>query len=414
MKVSVFTPSHDPRYLGDCYRSLRAQTYTDWEWVVYLNGPDRSWQPAQEDSRVVVRCAPTRVKGVGAAKRQACEIAGGEILVELDHDDLLTPTCLAEVRRAFADHPETSLVYSDCAQVRADLSPDPTHFGAAYGWEYSEERIDGVDYERCHSMAATPHNVGYIWYAPNHVRAIRRSTYEEAGGYDASLEVLDDQELMIRLFRLGDFHHLPRCLYLQRMHGANTQSHQQTNDFIQTQTVDYYLQHIDSLFAAWARRRSLATVTLVAGTSHMLGAPDTGDVVVLDPNAPSLPFADGTVALIRAEEVLQRVPDRAALFNECHRVLAHGGMVRTQTPSTDGRGAFQDSSHVSFWNENSFWYLTQARLRPSIPDLTARFQVSHLSTRFPSDWHRQVNVPYVFANLLAVKDGPRQGGPVLC
>jgi hypothetical protein len=414
MKVSVFTPSHDPRYLADCYRSLRAQSLTDWEWVVYLNGPNRSWQPPEPDSRVVVRCAPTGVRGVGAVKRRACEIASGDILVELDHDDLLTPTCLADVRQGFLDHPEASLVYSDFAQVRADLSPDPSRFGPAYGWEYSEEEIDGVRYQRCHAMAPTPHNVGYIWYAPNHVRAINRTAYHEAGGYDETLEVLDDQELMIRLFRLGDFHHVPRCLYLQRMHERNTQVDPTTNAFIQKQTVAYYRDHVDSLFTAWAARRGLATVTLVAGSSHMLGAPDTGDVVVLDPNAPSLPFADGSVALIRAEEVLQRVPDRAALFNECHRVLVHGGMVRTLTPSTDGRGAFQDPSHVSFWNENSFWYLTQARLRPSIPELTARFQVSHLSTSFPSDWHRDVNVPYVCANLLAVKDGPRQGGPVLC
>src|SRR5205807_10563398 len=101
----------------------------------------------------------------------------------------------------------------------------------------------------------------------------------------------------------------------------------------------FYLEHVDALFSAWARRRDLATVTLVAGSSHYGRTPDTGDVVVLDPNAPSLPFADGSVALIRAVEVLQRIPDRAALFNECHRVLAHGGAVLTQTPSTDGRGA---------------------------------------------------------------------------
>ena len=33
------------------------------------------------------------------------------------------------------------------------------------------------------------------------------------------------------------------------------------------------------------------------------------------------------------------------------------------TPSTDGRGAFQDPTHVSFYNENSFWYFTDRRLR---------------------------------------------------
>ncbi len=37
MNISVFTPSHDSRYLSDCYRSLVSQSYTDWEWVVVLN-----------------------------------------------------------------------------------------------------------------------------------------------------------------------------------------------------------------------------------------------------------------------------------------------------------------------------------------------------------------------------------------
>jgi len=31
MRVSVFTPSHDPRYLDDAFRSLREQSFSDWE-----------------------------------------------------------------------------------------------------------------------------------------------------------------------------------------------------------------------------------------------------------------------------------------------------------------------------------------------------------------------------------------------
>ena len=288
MQVSVFTPSHDPRYLADCYRSLRAQTHTDWEWVVYLNGPSRSWQPPQADPRVVVRCAPTAVRGVGAAKRLACEIAGGDILVELDHDDLLTPTCLAEVRQAFLDHPDASLVYSDSAQVRADLSPDPTHFGSAYGWEYSEER------DRGRALRALPRDGADPAQRRLHlVRAEPRAgdqphAYDEAGGYDAALEVLDDQELMIRLFTLGDFHHLPRCLYLQRMHGATPRS-------TRTPTPS---SSADRRLLPGARRRPVHRLGGTprprhrhpgAGSSHMLGAPDTGDVVVLDPSAPRCP-----------------------------------------------------------------------------------------------------------------------------
>ena len=36
MLPSVFTPSDNPRFLNDAYRSLRSQTLADWEWIVLL------------------------------------------------------------------------------------------------------------------------------------------------------------------------------------------------------------------------------------------------------------------------------------------------------------------------------------------------------------------------------------------
>ena len=413
MLVSVFTPSHNARFLDDCYRSLARQTFRDWEWVVLLNGGAKAWSPPERDDRVKVTRGKFPPK-VGAAKRAACELCSGEILFELDHDDIITSTCLQEVHDAFKVDDDTVLVFSDFAQISEDGSPNHDRFNPAMGWEYTEEEIDGVTYLRCHALAALPHNVGYIWYAPNHLRAFRRSTYLDVGGYDAQLAVLDDQELMIRLFLAGDFRHIDRCLYFQRVHSGNTQSEASTNAFIQEQTVRYYQQHIEDLAVAWSRRRGLAVVTARTSSSPWSSDPDPGEVIDVDPEKPILPYDEGAVGVIKAYELLQRLPDRAAFFNECHRVLVHGGLVLTRTPSTDGRGAFQDPSHVAFYNENSFWYLTQARLRSSLPTLTARLQVSHVRTYFPTPWERDNDIPYVEANLLALKDGPRLGGPVLC
>jgi hypothetical protein len=301
-------------------------------------------------------------------------------------------------------------VYSDFSQVNSDLSRNEHRFNAAMGWEYSDEAIGTASYLRCHAMEASPHNVGYIWYAPNHVRAIRRSAYEAVGGYNKQLAVLDDHELMIRLFMQGDFHHIHRCLYLQRIHRGNTQSEPATNRFIQQQTVRYYQDNIEALAAAWSRRHGLAVLTLRTAASPHADDADPGHVITIDPLAPRIDLAEGAVGMIKASELLQRIPNRAAFFNECHRVLCHGGLIATHTPSTDGRGAFQDPSHVAFYNENSFWYLTQRELRSSIPALTARLQVSHVRTFFPTPWHEEHAIPYVQANLLAIKDGPRQGG----
>ncbi len=407
MKVSVFTPSHAPTYLDQCWRSLLAQTYDDWEWIVLLNG-DATWAPEREDARVrVVRGSATGK--VGAAKREACALAEGAVLLELDHDDVLASDCLEAVVAAFTEHPEVVLVYSDFAQIDADGAANHDTFNLAMGWEYAPANVDGQLVNRCRALEPSPHNVAYIWYAPNHVRAFRRAAYERVGGYDGALEVLDDQDLMMRLFAEGPFLRIPRCLYLQRVHAANTQRDGRINREIQSETVERYWQGIDRLAVAWAQREGLAVVDL-----QVAAWAGPGDEV-LDPDDLVLAHGDGTVGVLRATDVLQRIRDRGRFFAECHRVLAPGGLLMTATPSTDGRGAFQDPTHVSYWNANSFWYLTQAALRertfPSYPEM--RFQVSGLRTWFPTDFDRANDIPYVAANLIALEDDVRHGGPLL-
>jgi hypothetical protein len=412
MKISVFTPSHDPRFLAAAYQSLARQSRPDWEWVVLLN-KGAQWKPPAGETRVRVSRAGSRVRGIGALKRAACELTTGDILVELDHDDLLSRGCLAAVADAFTD-PGIVCAYSDWTQVNEDGSPNHDRFDPGSGWVYSQGTLEGGGFDRCHAMAATPHNMGYIWYAPNHVRAFRRSSYEKVGGYDAELAFLDDQDLMSRLYLDGEFAQVERCLYLQRVHASMSQVEARTNAAIQEQTLVYYRQYIEAMAQVWARRNGLRCLRL--RTPVWVGDDPSDDYedVTIDPGNVSIPAGDDSVGIIKAYDVLNRVSDRAALFNEAYRVLGHAGLMLTQTPSTDGRGAFQDPSAVAYYNENSFMYLTQAALHDLIPDLKARLQISHVRTFYPSPGHEELDISYVQANLLAVKDGPRQGGPLLC
>ena len=115
--------------------------------------------------------------------------------------------------------------------------------------------------------------------------------------------------------------------------------------------------------------------------------------------------------MIRAHDFLEHVVDKIALINEIYRLLAPGGLLLSMTPSTDGRGAFQDPTHVAYYNQNSFWYYTEAQYRNFVPTIEAKFQSSRLITLFPTEWHERHNIPYVYANLIALKDGmPRNGG----
>jgi len=73
---------------------------------------------------------------------------------------------------------------------------------------------------------------------------------------------LNDQDLMSRLYHVGDFHLIDECLYLQRMHPLNTQRDQGTNSFNQAETVELYNRYIEANALAWARRRGLLALDL--------------------------------------------------------------------------------------------------------------------------------------------------------
>ena len=59
-KFSIITPEHTPKnvhYLLELYESIKAQTYSNWEWVLYLNGTMTVQDLPKEiaiDPRVVV------------------------------------------------------------------------------------------------------------------------------------------------------------------------------------------------------------------------------------------------------------------------------------------------------------------------------------------------------------------------
>lgn len=416
-RISVFTVTHHPRFLDECLDSLLLQTYEDWEWIVLLNSGAR-WRPPHDDPRLRM-FVDDSITGVGAAKRRACAEARGTVLVELDHDDILGSDALAQVAGAFDEHAGISLAYSHTAQILEDGSRDDSRFDVSNGWVYHDTTVDGRAVQYVEAMPPTPHNVSYIWFAPNHVRAYDRAAYERTGGYDATRHVLDDQDLMCKLYQVGDFHLIDKCLYLQRMHSRNTQSDADTNAFIQQETVALYDTYIEANALAWADRQGLLALDLGAAHNRpggYLGVDQHpgADVDIVATLPDRMPVDDNSVGVIRAVDFLEHVSDKVGLINELYRALAPGGLLLSQTPSSDGRGAYQDPTHVAFYNENSFWYYTERQYRNFVPEIKAAFQVSRLVTYFPTEWHEQHRIPYVTANLIALKDAtPRNGGRLL-
>ncbi len=70
------------------------------------------------------------------------------------------------------------------------------------------------------------------------------------------------------------------------------------------------------------------------------------------------PFEDNSVTEIIAHDIIEHLQYKIQTMNEAWRVLAPGGLFNVLVPTTDGRGAWQDPTHVTYWNRNSFFYYT--------------------------------------------------------
>lgn len=409
-KFSIITPTHnqkDPIFLLELYTSILNQTYTDWEWVLYLNGKCKE-QNIPESIRLnpKVRIIRTedRNTNVGAVKLAAFSLGQGDVLVEVDHDDILTEDCLEELNQAFQDS-EVGFAYSDDAVYHMTDTFIP--YNSAFGWTHREFKWRDKDLIAMNTFEPSSHSIGYIWYAPDHVRAWRTGTYHQLGGHNPNLAICDDHELCIRTYLATKMHHIPKVLYIYRVTGENT--FLKRNQDIQTKTVELFNHYAVALAERDADLKGLLKVDMGGGINRTPGYlvidQEDGDINC-DLNE-GIPLPDNSVGVLNASHVIEHLKDPIKTMREIHRVLAHGGWAFIEVPSTDGRGAFQDPTHVSYWNENSFLYYTDHNVGKYIRNNSIKFQEFRRETWFPNEWLRSINVPVVTAWLVCVKDGPR-------
>lgn len=408
MKLSVVTPTHKGTYLQELYDSLKDQTHENWEWLLYLNGGLRKEDlPSEiiEDPRINIY---HDIKGplstnVGYLKNKAFHLATGDVLVEVDHDDVITPDCLEEIAKGFED-PKIGFVYSDNAKLQDDFVP----YGSEYGWSHKPFEWKDKEYISMDSFEPSANCVSLIWFAPDHVRAWRSSVYREVGGHNPELSILDDQELMMRTYMVTLFKYIPKTLYLYRIYGDNTWL--QRNEDIQTGTVQMMLDWQQRLAERDADLRGLRKIDIGGGLFPREGYESvdiTNGAITADLNG-RWPFEDGEVGVINASHVIEHLHDKHHTMSEMHRVLADMGWAFIEVPSTDGRGAFQDPTHVSYWNQNSFWYYTRKEQAQFIYNNDIKFQDFWLDTYFPNDWMYENNIPITRAYLTAIKSDKKR------
>jgi len=408
MKVSIFTPTNDVTWLKDVYESLKEQTYEDWEWVLVQNGG--AVVPDFGDKRIKIFPFEYGQGKIGALKNFACKNSIGDIYLELDHDDLLTPDCLEKVVKVFKDDPEVTMVFSNFAQVDMKMKT-ANIWSKYYGWEYRPFKYKDHDLLEVVSPLPIPQNLSRIWFAPNHVRAWRANSYWEMGGHDISMNISDDHDLVSRNYIHGKIHWIDECLYIYRLHTDNYTF--QRNAEIQTTMWDNYDKYIWDLAGKWADTEGLRKIDLCGAIKPFRDYEtyDRHNATIVGDLDKKWKLEDNSVGVLRAEDAVEHMKDPIHTMNEAWRVLKHGGFFMINVPNTDGRGAFQDPTHKSYWNANSIWYYTRKDMHKFIePECKAKFQVVRVRDWQPNDGCKEHNIWYTEAHLIAVKDGKRFHG----
>lgn len=416
---SIFTPSHNTRYIRDALRSLRQQTFQDFEWVVALNGPAVAPTELKEYDKARLLQVPGDIKGVGALKRFACERAKGRLLLELDHDDMLAPHALAIIKQYY-EQTGAQFLYSDFAQFYGNGSS--CTFTQTLGWEQYAVEYNGRTYQAMRAFDPEPTSIATIHFAPNHVRVWDADLYTEVGGHAPELHVADDLDLILRSYiGRGEFCHIPHCLYFYRMQDFDGNTYIQHNADIQRLQQQISNKYFYQLIAEWSRRNDYLQLDLGGRINKPEGytSVDLFDADVLCDVTDGLPFADNSVAVVRAQDFLEHIHRCAprcnhkhcfiGVMNEIYRVLMPGGWFLSSSPSVGGYGYAQDPTHVNPLCLNTFWYFTNRKYSQYVPGIKCRFAAPRLWESYPSSWHENNRILYVSADLVALK-GQRYPG----
>lgn len=198
--ISIVMPVHNP-VADDLTRALvsvQAQIYADWELCIC---DDASTEPhvkqildsfARQDSRIRVSYQQNNGH-ISKASNIAIELATGQYIAFLDHDDELSPHALLRVVQAIAAHPTATVFYSD----EDKLSESGQRFDPYFKPDFNLGLLRSHNY-MCH----------FAVYAAKHLRQLGglREGFEGAQDYDLALRAVDSTGA-------GSIVHIPHILY---------------------------------------------------------------------------------------------------------------------------------------------------------------------------------------------------------
>jgi O-antigen biosynthesis protein len=210
--VSIVMPVHNPElaWLDQALGSVQSQIYTRWELCI---ADDASSDPAVRTALEKWVKADKRIKvifrsqngHISAASNSALNLAQGEWVALLDHDDVLAKDALYWVVDTINRQPDCKLIYSDEDKIDALGAQLEPYFKC--GWNQD------------------------LFYSQNlfsHLGVYQAALVHEVGGFRVGFEGAQDYDLALRCIEHvepAQVQHVARVLYHWRIHAYSTAHH---------------------------------------------------------------------------------------------------------------------------------------------------------------------------------------------
>lgn len=210
--ISVIVPAYntDERFFREMAESVLAQTYEKLELIIADASEDKSRLKAVSDSFEDPRLKYIPVaenKGISANTNAALDLAAGDYIALLDHDDLLTPDALLRIVENIISYSKRTGRQPDVLYSDEDKIP-------ASGHQYTE-RNSKPDFDPCLLL-----NNNYICHL-----TVMKASLMKSLRFREEYDGAQDYDLLLRAVRSGaGFSHVPQILYHWRISPSSTSS----------------------------------------------------------------------------------------------------------------------------------------------------------------------------------------------
>jgi hypothetical protein len=200
--VTIYIPAYNCEdFIIDSINSALNQTYRNFEICVHNDGStDRTLSKLRRKFLFnrKVKISSSKNGGIGSASNSAIRNGTGELILQLDSDDLLHPEALDNLVSEMRE----GIVCSYGSFIR--ISEKGEKIDEGWDWPYySRHRL-------LKSMIV------------HHPRLFRRSAWEEVGGFDEDLTNAVDYDFFLKLSEIGEMAHISRKMYSYRIHQSST------------------------------------------------------------------------------------------------------------------------------------------------------------------------------------------------